>query len=215
MHEASGPERSDATSATDTGSAGNVWPWTALLVALAAVAGSLYLSIGLRLQACPLCFYQRTFAMAVVGVLLIGLLSRAEGSLVSLLALPSAVGGAGVAAFHVYLEQTGKLECPHGLFDLGTAPTQSLATFVLLLLPLAADAFRSRPVCGLGAVLLGALLAYGALSGNPPPTRPAPAEYDHAPITCRPPQHAPNNPTGTPPVGGERKERPGSRRGAN
>ena len=38
----------------------------------ASVAGSLYLSLGLGLIACPLCFYQRTFAFAVLGVLILG-----------------------------------------------------------------------------------------------------------------------------------------------
>src|SRR5436190_2221701 len=45
--------------------------WFALLVALVAVAGSLWLSLGMNLKACPLCFYQRTFAMAVFGVLVV------------------------------------------------------------------------------------------------------------------------------------------------
>lgn len=77
--------------------------WLAFILAVVALAGSLLLSMALKLKACPLCFYQRTFVMGVVGVLGIGLLfrgSRASG--LSFLALSLAVGGAGVAVFHVY-----------------------------------------------------------------------------------------------------------------
>jgi disulfide bond formation protein DsbB len=47
----------------------------ALLVAAAAAAGSLYLSLEMGLKACALCFYQRAFAFGLVGVLLTGLLA--------------------------------------------------------------------------------------------------------------------------------------------
>src|SRR5947209_14635756 len=106
--------------------------WLACLVALAASVGSVYLSVGLGLNACPLCFYQRTFAFAAFGVLLVGLLIGAQRSGLSLLALPLSVGGLGVAVFHVFLELNGTLECPAGLFGLGTVPQQSLLAFVLL-----------------------------------------------------------------------------------
>ena len=62
-----------AFSARDTAPLSLVWP--SLLVALLALAGSLWLSIGLKLKACPLCFYQRTFVMGVVAVLGIGILT--------------------------------------------------------------------------------------------------------------------------------------------
>ena len=39
----------------------------ALIAAAISVAGSLYLSLGMGLIACPLCFYQRTFAFADPG----------------------------------------------------------------------------------------------------------------------------------------------------
>src|SRR5260370_8662109 len=52
------------------------WVWAALLVALIALAGSLWLSMGMGLKACPLCFYQRTFVMAPVAVLVFGLPGR-------------------------------------------------------------------------------------------------------------------------------------------
>ena len=63
--------------------------------------------------------------MSVVAVLGMGLLlDVGRGGRLSLIALPLATGGLGAAAFHVYLELSGTLECPTGLFGLGTAPQQ-------------------------------------------------------------------------------------------
>ncbi|MCH8830219.1 MAG: disulfide bond formation protein B, partial [Planctomycetes bacterium] len=93
----------------------------ALSVAVVGTLGSLWLSYGMGLKACPLCLYQRTFIMGVVAVLLIGLLTPVLRSpLLCLLALPAAVGGLGVALFHEYLELAGKLECPDGILGVGT-----------------------------------------------------------------------------------------------
>jgi len=87
----------------------------------------------LGLKACPLCFYQRSFLMATASVLAVGLVSRGlSTSTLGLLALPLATCGLAVAGFHEFLERTGKLECPAGIFGLGTAPQQSLALFMLL-----------------------------------------------------------------------------------
>jgi disulfide bond formation protein DsbB len=165
-----------------------IYAWTALLMGVVAVGGSLYLSSAhMGLKACPLCFYQRTFAMAVIGILVIGLLSRVDATLLSLLALPSAVGGLGVAIFHVYLVQTGKLECPKGLLDLGPAPVQSLAAYALMLFPLLADVFRARAVAGLAAVVLGSVFVWASISFNPAPP-PAPDKpYPKPPDICRVP----------------------------
>src|SRR5262245_2466312 len=105
----------------------SIWTWAALVVSAAALAGSLFLSLGMSLKACPLCFYQRTFAMSLVGVLGIGLLTGAgRGARLALLALPLAAAGLGVALFHVSLEVAGTLECPLGILGIGTAPQQSL-----------------------------------------------------------------------------------------
>src|SRR5438094_10025143 len=111
-------ERNRASSSRDTASLSLVWP--SLLVALIALAGSLWLSIGMKLKACPLCFYQRTFVMGVVAVLGVGLLAGQRHRVVlNLLALPLALGAFGVAAFHVYLEQNGQLECPGRVLGIG------------------------------------------------------------------------------------------------
>src|SRR5438132_4407502 len=96
------------------------WTWAALLMSLVALAGSLWLSIGMQLKACPLCLYQRTFVMGVVGVLATGLLTGARR--VEILALPIATAALAVGVFHEYLELTGKLECPKGILNLGSAP---------------------------------------------------------------------------------------------
>lgn len=50
------------------------WASAALAVSALGLAGSLWLSLALKLKACPLCFYQRTFVMGVFAVLSVGLL---------------------------------------------------------------------------------------------------------------------------------------------
>jgi hypothetical protein len=164
-------------------------------VALAALGGSLWLSIGMGLKACPLCFYQRTFVMAVVAVFGIGILTgeRHRGVL-NLLALQLVVAGMGVAVFHEFLELTGKLECPTAILGIGTAPQQSLAVLTLLLIVVSWGIVRSRdnaavalPV--IGAVVLGSLLAWGAVASSPP-MPPTPTRAYETPLDmCRPPFH--------------------------
>jgi disulfide bond formation protein DsbB len=171
---------------------GSVWVWLALVVAVMGVAGSLFLSLGMNLRACPLCFYQRAFMMGLVGVLALGTLTGAAAAgRLSLLALPLAVAGLGVAVFHVSLEVNGKLECPTGILGLGTAPQQSLAMFVLVTLLLAADVLRAGSAAAgmwaAAAALLGVCLAVGSSISNPPiPGAPA-QPYTAAPEVCRPP----------------------------
>jgi disulfide bond formation protein DsbB len=169
-----------------------------LLVAIVALAGSLWLSIGMGLKACPLCFYQRTFVMGVVAVLGIGVLAgRRHRGVLYLVALPLAVAGIGVAAFHEYLELTGKLECPAGVLGVGTAPQQSLAVLTALVVLVAVSVVRGRHAGDFGllapaaAVVLGLLLAWGAV-GSAPPMPPAPTRAYETPLDiCRPPFRAP------------------------
>jgi disulfide bond formation protein DsbB len=178
--------------------AAGVWPWAALLVALVGLGGSLFLSLGLHLKACPLCFYQRSFVMGLVAVLGMGLLAgAARPGRLALLALPLAVAGLGVALFHVSLELRGKLECPAGVFGLGTAPRQSLAVFVALTALLAAGALRRPRAAGAAAaaVVLGGVLAVGSLVANPPPPAAPTKPYDTPPEICRPPFHPPQRET--------------------
>lgn len=185
------------------------WVYAALAVALAGTAGSLLLTWSMGLVACPLCFYQRVFMMGCLGALLVGMLTPdLKPGRASLFALPCAMGGFAVAIFHVNLELSGKLECPAGMFDVATAPRQSLGVFFLLLLLLGGDLVQARkagqgiPLIGLGAGLLGLLFAVGLIFSGPPlpvytesPEFQKKYKYDKSPVECRPPK------PGTSPVG--------------
>jgi len=168
----------------------------ALAIALLATCGSVYLSVGLGLKACPLCFYQRSFAMSVFAVLLIGMFAdRHRPALCSVLAFPLAVAGLGVAAFHQYLVWTDVLECPPGLLGQGTAPAQSLTIFVLLTVVLALAVIggprdRQQLLSTMGAGVLGLALAWGSIISAPslPPPPGNPYDPVKQPLdTCRPP----------------------------
>jgi len=166
------------------------WLWSALLVSLAALAGSLYLSLGMNLKACPLCFYQRTFVMGVVGVLVVGFfLNDAPPRTLSVLVLPLAAAAAGVAGFHCYLEYTGFLECPKGILGIGSAPQQSLAAVLLLVVLLLLDLAGRRSVLAVAAALvLGGLFAFSGIKSTPP--SPAPSQAYLLPVDedgCRRP----------------------------
>jgi disulfide bond formation protein DsbB len=188
------PDAAQNTAPSPPTGAGSPWSWFALVAAVAGLAGSLFLSLGMELKACPLCFYQRAFMMSLVAVLGVGLLAgAARPERLALLALPLAVAGLGVALFHVSLEVRGKLECPTGLLRLGTAPQQSLVVFAALTGLLIVDALRGVGAAFgawaalAGSVVLGALLAVGSTVANPPmppaPDRP----YEKQPDVCRPP----------------------------
>ena len=165
----------------------SAWEGSALLAAGLALAGSLYLSMGMGLNACPLCFYQRTFLMAVAGVLGVGSALRlaAPAGTLSLLALPLALAGLGVALVHNFLVWSGVLVCPGGLCGLGAAPLQSLVAYLIvtaLLLPGALRRQVSIPAPALRAVGLAALgtafAVFAVLSSPPlPPFNP---KYDAA-----------------------------------
>jgi disulfide bond formation protein DsbB len=204
MHTTANPVPAQATAGQPASPA---WTWLALVAAAAASVGSLYLSLpeqwgvkwGMNLKACPLCFYERTFALSVFGVLVIGLCTKAwRSGALSLLALPLAIGGLGVAIFHVYLELKGTLECPGGIGNVGTAPKQSLAILAVIVVLLGIDSLRNRaagqfglPVW-IGSILLGVLFTVGAVA-SAPPMPPAPAKaYDpeKQPLDgCRPAFH--------------------------
>src|SRR5262245_37236035 len=149
----------------------SIWLWGAMFVSLIALAGSLYLSLGMGLKACPLCLYQRTFVMGVVGVLAVGFfVKELQPKALSLLALPLAVAALAVVGWHEYLEQTGALECPHGVLEIGTAPQQSLAILALLVVLLVIDQLRQQRLMGvLATIVLGGLLAFSAIKSAIPP----------------------------------------------
>jgi disulfide bond formation protein DsbB len=172
--------------------------WPPFLVALLAVAGSLWLSIGMGLKACPFCFYQRTFVMGVVAVFAIGLLSgRRHWGVLNVLALPLVVAGLGVAVVHEYLELNGKLECPGGVVGIGTAPQQSLAVLIVLFAVVVIGLVSNREpsesawLAAFAAVVVGLLLAWGAIV-SAPPMPPAPSKAYETPLDmCRPPFRSP------------------------
>lgn len=190
------------TSLVPSASAGSKSPilWNVVGLALAggATTGSIYLSVGLGLKACPLCFYQRSFAIA--ALLVLGMLIWLEGlrsTRACWVTLPLAVSGLGVAVFHVYLVQNGKLECPPALFGWGDGPLQSLAVFVVLTVACLAGACSARrtekrggsPTI-LAAMIVGAGTAWACIASAPPlpptpgqPYNPAKQPFD----MCRPP----------------------------
>jgi disulfide bond formation protein DsbB len=175
-----------------------VWGIAALGAAILGAAGSVYLSLGLDLKACPLCFYQRSFMMAAAVVLATPLwLDGLRSSRSCLMAFPLAWSGLGVAAFHVYLVFAGKLECPPALFGWSDGPMQSLAVFITLSVLCLAGLCSGRPretsrivPLILVTALVGTGVAWACIASAPPlPPRPAQA-YDPAkqPFdTCRPP----------------------------
>jgi disulfide bond formation protein DsbB len=175
-------------SSTGSRSAPSRWLWAALAMAAAGLAGSLLLSLGMGLKACPLCFYQRTFMMSLVVVLGMGLATGlGHSGRLGLLALPLAAAGLGVALFHVSLEVRDKLECPKGVLGLGTAPQQSLALFALLFALLLLDGVGQFKAVA-GGLVLGGLLAVACCISNPPMPPPPKAPYaEKKPEICRPP----------------------------
>jgi len=158
--------------------------------------------MGLGLKACPLCFYQRSFMMAALAVVALGMyVDRSRPGLLGLLSVPMTWAGLGVAAFHEYLVLTGVLECPQAVFGLGTAPAQSLAAFVLLTVAATATAWtgrgeacrQSKVAVTLGA-LLGLALAWACIASSPPlpPVPAAPYDPVKQPLDiCRPPFREP------------------------
>lgn len=151
----------------------------ALLLATVATGGSLYLSMGLGLKACPLCFYQRSFAMGAVLVLILQLwLDGVRSPRAAIITLPLVVSGLGIAAFHVYLVQADKLECPPALFGWGDGPLQSLLMFVSLTLVCFAGVWSARRTeSGNGfatvvaVVILSCIAAWACIASAPPHSR--------------------------------------------
>jgi disulfide bond formation protein DsbB len=150
------------------------------------VAGSLHLSLGMGLKACPLCLYQRGFVIAALGSLLVGAVAGGRGFAL-LGALPAVVAALAVGGYHIYLEAAGKLECPKGILGLGTAPQQAFVAELALALALLAEALPRRPLVALLAVALGGAGAFAAIAAAPPGKPKPTAPYSVALDECRPP----------------------------
>jgi disulfide bond formation protein DsbB len=107
------------------------------LLALVATAGSLYLSEGLGLVPCELCWYQRILMYPLVAVFGVALVERRPG--VSRTVLPLSTLGTVLAAYHSWLQVAGGGRCAFGgcatvqLRVVGlTIPNLSLAVFALV-----------------------------------------------------------------------------------
>lgn len=127
----------------------------AAVVASVATAGSLYLSLGLGLVPCRLCWYQRILMYPLVVVLGVGALEARPG--VVRTALPLAIPGAATAAYHSWLQispsATCSLDgsCAAVLYRVAglSVPNLSLLAFALVLAALVLVAARSPgPVIG-------------------------------------------------------------------
>jgi disulfide bond formation protein DsbB len=166
--------------------------WLALLVAVATSIGSVLLSLALQLAACPLCYYQRSFAFATLTVLVVGLgTGMTQQISLGALALPAALTGLLIAGFHASLELRGKMECPRGLSQTLTAPQESVLAFVLLSILLGlATLSDGQPGGGWSAIALAALLALvlavASVASVAMPAPPKPETYQSPPKTCRP-----------------------------
>ena len=123
----------------------------ATLVAATATAGSLYLSLGLGLVPCELCWYQRILMYPLVVVLGVAAVERRAA--VRRTALPLSVLGSAVAAYHSSLQATTVScgftgECAAVLWRAPvvglTVPNLSLVAFVLVSLLVAVPAAAGR-----------------------------------------------------------------------
>lgn len=122
----------------------------ATLVALVATAGSLYLSLGLGLVPCRLCWYQRIAMYPLTVVLGVAALENRPGAVRT--AAPLAVIGAFIAAYHSYIQVAGSNTCTAsscsavllrvgGVFSI---PNLSLVAFLLIVGLLVLLGRRSR-----------------------------------------------------------------------
>jgi disulfide bond formation protein DsbB len=152
---------------------------TALAAAIASVGGSFSLTLGLGLIACPLCLLQRAFAVAVLGILFLGLVTKIRDTgLVNLLAFLPTMIGTLIAAWHTVLDVTGQQICPSGVLGLGTTAQQSLASYVLILAALVPGLWmdlRAGKVSistVIWTMLLGGALAFACIVTTPPPEMP-------------------------------------------
>jgi disulfide bond formation protein DsbB len=122
----------------------------ATLVATVATLGSLNYSLGMGLFPCRLCWYQRIFMYPLTGIL--GVATLTEQYRVYQTALPLAIPGWAIAAYHSYLQRWGPdtcafMGCSDVQYELGgvlTIPNQSLLGFTLILAAMGVLWYRAR-----------------------------------------------------------------------
>jgi len=120
----------------------------ATLVAIVSTAGSLWFSLGLGLVPCELCWYQRILMYPLVVVT--GIAALEDRPAVWKTALPLAVLGGAIAAYHSYLQATvdsctltgpcASVQWQAPVLGL-TIPNLALAGFVLVTLAVVAAAW--------------------------------------------------------------------------
>lgn len=126
-----------------------LWLAAGTLVAVVATAWSLYLSLGLGLVPCELCWYQRILMYPLTVIL--GVAALENRARVCRTALPLSVLGIGIAAYHSWLQISGG----SGTCSIGggcsavqyqflglSVPNLSLIAFVLVSLSLVVAARR-------------------------------------------------------------------------
>ena len=132
--------------------------WIAFAIALLATGGSLFFSEYSNFIPCKLCWYQRYAMYPLVPILLLAAIFRQR--LIAWLALAVAVAGAGVSAWHRYVEINPSLEsqgCRRGgggcatnwleglaPIDYITIPTLALTAFGLIIFFLLLAQFPPR-----------------------------------------------------------------------
>jgi hypothetical protein len=160
--------------------------WLSIISALAACAGSLWLSLGMDLKACPLCLYQRACIFCAATVLILAtMLRKQDPATIGSLALAPAVAGLAVGIYHVVLESAGTLECPRGIGGIGSAPQQAVVAEILVVAVLVLAALPRWSgvllATGLG-IAVGSMLIRSAPPLPPKPEKPYTAPLD----ICRP-----------------------------
>lgn len=122
----------------------------ALLVAIVATSGSLYLSIGLGLTPCHLCWWQRIFMYPLVLILGVSRIYRVDK--VTFYVLPMSILGLGVSLYHSYLQLTSDALCGTGgcsailfkLFGLFSIPNLASIAFSLITASMVAYLLKER-----------------------------------------------------------------------
>jgi disulfide bond formation protein DsbB len=138
------------------------WSWLAIvLMSTALVAGSFIMVAWLKLEPCPLCIAERTLFMLMGGVGLIALFAyrNVAGRIAGGLTLLTALTGAGVAGYQVWLQHQ-----PEAMFTCGGGDPNLIERIVDWLGKLSPALFAAPGVCQDTALLIfGYSLAVWAL----------------------------------------------------
>ena len=128
------------------------WLAAGTIIAAVATGGSLWLSFGLGLIPCELCWYQRVLMYPLVVILGVATIERRP--LVYRTALPLSVGGVLLAAYHSWIQYAsvptscsfGEISCGAVQYRIGglAVPNLSLIAFLMISAILFVVARRSK-----------------------------------------------------------------------